>query len=172
MLSSAGIDIDHRCVVRPTENAGKLSNRRTCMSTCRLRRATTLCEREIRRGEATDMRASMRCKVVAPQGRSGPHSSAWHLWARDRGRADCRNQIAQSSAPPESSVKCLSIRPWRTGALFLLGRRNGKRTYYARKRVVEGVAECEADLEPLDVREVAGDAAEHGWGHARAGEVE
>ena len=48
--------------------------------------------------------------------------------------------------------------------------RNG--THYAGKRIVECVAEGEADLEPLEVGEVAGDAAEHGRRDARAGEVE
>ncbi len=37
---------------------------------------------------------------------------------------------------------------------------------------MEGVAEGETDLEPLDVGEVAGDVAEHGRGDAGAGEVE
>ena len=37
---------------------------------------------------------------------------------------------------------------------------------------MEGVAEGEADLEPLDAGEVAGDAAEQGRGDAGAGEVE
>ena len=56
---------------------------------------------------------------------------------------------------------------------FFLGElKNGERTYYAGKRVVEGMAEGKADLEPLDVGEVAGDTAEHCRGHARAGEVE
>ena len=67
----------------------------------------------------------------------------------------CKSLINKLGAPADSSLK-----------------KRRERTYYSGKRVVEGMTEGEADFEPLDVGEVAGNAAEHGWGDARTRKVE